>query len=60
MILTILNSICLIALGLAGFIGWGKMEAEGNPAEMLMPVFFGGTVWHTYTTMGCRVARAVP
>jgi len=44
MLLTILNSICLIALGLAGYIGWEKMEVEGNPAEMLMPVFFGGAL----------------
>ncbi|BDS08671.1 hypothetical protein NT6N_37110 [Oceaniferula spumae] len=44
MILTVLNSICLIALGLAGYIGWEKMEVEGNPAEMLMPVFFGGAL----------------
>ena len=44
MILTVLNSICLIALGLAGCIGWEKMGAEGNAAEMLMPVFFGGTI----------------
>ncbi|MBK1830723.1 hypothetical protein JIN77_08300 [Verrucomicrobiaceae bacterium R5-34] len=44
MLLTVLNSICLIALGLAGFLGWEKMGAEGNPAEMLMPVFFGGAL----------------
>jgi len=44
MVLTVLNSICLIALGLAGFIGWEKMGAEGNAAEMLMPVFFGGAL----------------
>lgn len=44
MILTIMNAFCLIALGLAGYIGWEKMGAEGNPAEMLMPVFFGGAL----------------
>ncbi len=44
MILTVMNSICLIALGLAGYIGWEKMAAEGNPGEMLMPVFFGGAL----------------
>ncbi len=44
MILTVINSICLIALGLSGYIGWEKMAAEGNSAEMLMPVFFGGAL----------------
>jgi len=44
MTLTVLNSICLIALGLAGFIGWEKMGAEGEPFGMLMPVFFGGAL----------------
>jgi len=44
MILTVMNSICLIALGLAGFIGWEKMGGGENPAEMLMPVFFGGAL----------------
>lgn len=44
MILTVLNSICLIALGLAGYFQWEKMEIGGNPAEMLMPVFFGGAL----------------
>ena len=44
MILTVMNSICLIALGLGGYIGWEKMATEGNRAEMLMPVFFGGAL----------------
>lgn len=44
MVLTILNALCLIALGLAGFIGWEKMGETGNPSGMLMPVFFGGAL----------------
>ncbi len=39
-----MSGICLIILGLAGFFGWERMAAEGNSAEMLMPVFFGGAL----------------
>lgn len=44
MFLTILNAICLIILGLTGFFKWDSLRAEGTPAEMLMPVFFGGAL----------------
>ena len=47
MILTILNAICLITLGIFGFIQWDALGINGTssvgmPTEMLMPVFFGG------------------
>lgn len=44
MFLTFMSGVCLIAIGLAGFFGWERMGAIGNPAEMLMPVFFGGAL----------------
>lgn len=45
MLLTLMNALCLIALGLAGFIGWDRLGAtSGEPIEMLMPVFFGGAL----------------
>ena len=44
MFLTVLNGICLIVLGLAGFFKWDTLNASGTPAEMLMPVFFGGAL----------------
>ncbi|MGB0993836.1 MAG: hypothetical protein ACPG32_15380 [Akkermansiaceae bacterium] len=44
MLLTLMNGVCLIILGLAGFIGWEKMGEVGNPSGMLMPVFFGGAL----------------
>lgn len=44
MFLTIMSGICLIILGLGGFFGWERMNADGSPAEMLMPVFFGGAL----------------
>lgn len=44
MFLTILNALCLIILGLTGFIKWDSLGADGSPAEMLMPVFFGGAL----------------
>jgi len=44
MFLTVLNGICLIILGLAGFLKWDSLNASGTPAEMLMPVFFGGAL----------------
>lgn len=44
MFLTVMSGVCLIILGLGGFFGWERMAAEGNPAEMLMPVFFGGAL----------------
>jgi len=43
MFLTLLNAICLIILGITGFIKWDSLGATGNPSEMLMPVFFGGS-----------------
>ncbi|MBT8037376.1 MAG: hypothetical protein KJO21_07515 [Verrucomicrobiae bacterium] len=39
-----MSAICLICLGLAGFLGWDRLQAEGTPIEMLMPVFFGGAL----------------
>jgi hypothetical protein len=44
MFLTALNGICLIILGLAGFLKWDTLNASGTPAELLMPVFFGGAL----------------
>ncbi len=44
MFLTIMSGICLIILGLGGFFGWERMGVDGTPAEMLMPVFFGGAL----------------
>jgi chromate transport protein ChrA len=44
MFLTIMSAICLISLGMAGFLGWDRLETEGTPIEMLMPVFFGGAL----------------
>ncbi|NWK54810.1 hypothetical protein HW115_04270 [Verrucomicrobiaceae bacterium N1E253] len=44
MFLTILNAVCLIILGLAGFFKWESLNASGTPTEMLMPVFFGGAL----------------
>lgn len=44
MFLTTMSGICLIILGLGGFFGWERMAADGSPAEMLMPVFFGGAL----------------
>ncbi|MBT8044371.1 MAG: hypothetical protein KJO79_05415 [Verrucomicrobiae bacterium] len=44
MILTIMSATSLIILGLAGFIGWDRLGADGNQVEMLMPVFFGGAL----------------
>ncbi|MFK7909402.1 MAG: hypothetical protein AB8F34_02250 [Akkermansiaceae bacterium] len=44
MFLTITSGLCLVILGLGGFFGWERMGAEGSPAEMLMPVFFGGAL----------------
>lgn len=44
MILTLISAICLIILGLAGFLGWDQLGTEGDQAEMLMPVFFGGAL----------------
>ena len=44
MFLTVMNGICLIILGLAGFLKWDTLNASGTPAEMLMPVFFGGAL----------------
>lgn len=43
MFLTILSGISLVALGIAGFLGWERMGNPGEAAEMLMPVFFGVT-----------------
>ena len=44
MFLTVFNSLCLIILGMAGFTQWESLGATGTPAEMLMPVFFGGAL----------------
>lgn len=44
MFLTLMSAICLITLGLAGFLGWERLETDGNQVEMLMPVFFGGAL----------------
>jgi len=44
MFLTVISSICLIILGFSGFFGWDRMNVDGTPAEMLMPVFFGGAL----------------
>jgi len=44
MFLTIMSSTCLIILGMSAFLGWDRLETEGNPIEMLMPVFFGGAL----------------
>ena len=44
MFLTVLNGTCLIILGLTGFLKWDTLNASGTPAEMLMPVFFGGAI----------------
>ena len=44
MFLTIISAICLISLGMAGFLGWDRLETEGTPIEMMMPVFFGGAL----------------
>lgn len=44
MFLTILNALCLLILGFTGFIKWDSLGATGTPAEMLMPVFFGGAM----------------
>lgn len=39
-----MSATSLIILGLAGFIGWDRLGADGNQVEMLMPVFFGGAL----------------
>ena len=44
MFLTLMSAICLFILGMAGFFGWGRLGADGNQIEMLMPVFFGGAL----------------
>ena len=44
MIFTVINAVCLIILGLAAFLSWGRLGMEGNQVEMLMPVFFGGAL----------------
>ncbi len=44
MFLTIMSSICLIILGMSAFLGWDRLQTEGNPIEMLIPVFFGGAL----------------
>ncbi len=44
MFLTLLSGICLNVLGIAAFINWDKMGAQGEQAEMLMPTFFGGAL----------------
>ena len=45
MFLTIMSALSLITLGLAGFLGWDKLATTGDPAGMLMPVFFGGALF---------------
>ena len=44
MFLTIMSALSLIILGMAGFLGWDRLETTGDPAGMLMPVFFGGAL----------------
>ena len=39
-----MSGLSLIVIGLAGFFGWERMAADGNPFEMFMPIFFGGAL----------------
>lgn len=42
--LTVFYALCLIVLGMTGFIQWDSLESTGHPTGMLMPVFFGGAM----------------
>ena len=44
MVLTIINALLLITLGIGGFINWEHMNTSGQATTMLMPVFFGGAM----------------